>query len=359
MDEADAGSTVEASVTLALEPEAAFDVFVDELATALTGAGLTFEPEAKGRIVEDGREVGRVTAWVPGERIALAWRPADWAPEDVAAIEVRLERREAATRVVLELHGLGRLLGDEDELAGWFAGAMAAPLLRAASPRAFGDWVTDRRARRPSGAQARAYYRDPLYHYPNFRAILDELALRPADLLLEVGCGGGAFLADALASGCRAAAVDHSPEMVELARATNRAAVAEGRLDVRLAGADRLPFADAAFTCAVMTGVLGFLPDPIGSLQEIRRVLGPGGRLVALGSDPEMRGTPAAPEPMASRLHFYGSDELERLGRAAGFDTVAVVRRDLAPYAREAGVPEVHLPLFAGPGARFLLARRT
>ena len=38
---------------------------------------------------------------------------------------------------------------------------------------------TDRRARRPSGAEARASYGDPLYHWPNFRAILAELSLGP------------------------------------------------------------------------------------------------------------------------------------------------------------------------------------
>lgn len=47
------------------------------------------------------------------------------------------------------------------------------------APAGLGDWLTDRRARRPAGAQARAVYRDPLYHYPNFRAILAELALSP------------------------------------------------------------------------------------------------------------------------------------------------------------------------------------
>ena len=61
-----------------------------------------------------------------------------------------------------------------DELAGWFAGEVAAPFLRATAPAALGDWLTDRRARRPSGKQARGVYRDPTYHYPNFRVILAE-----------------------------------------------------------------------------------------------------------------------------------------------------------------------------------------
>ena len=243
-------------------------------------------------------------------------------------------------------------------LAGWFASEVAAPLLRAAAPQAIGDWITDRRARRPSGAGARTAYRDPVYHYPNFRVMLNELALTAEDYLLEVGCGGGAFLKLALQRGCRAAAVDHSPDMVRLAQEVNRDVVAEGRLDVREASGDALPFPDATFTCATMTGVLGFLPDPVATLAEIGRVLAPAGRLVVMGTDPELKGTPAAPEPMASRLRFYGSEALAELGLKAGFTEVQVVRRNLEPFAREAGVPEEHLPLFAGPGARFLLARR-
>jgi len=264
----------------------------------------------------------------------------------------------SGTRVVLEHKSWGRLLGDPGELAGWFARELVAPLLWATSPAALGDWLTDRQARRPSGPQSRAVYRAPLYHYPNFRVILAELALTPADYLIEVGCGGGALLKEALGSGCRASAVDHSREMVQLTTEVNHDAVAEGRLEVRQASADHLPFADDTFTCAAMTDVLGFLPDPVAAFREIRRVLVKGGRLVVLGSDPELQGTPAAPEPMASRLRFYDSDDLKRLAREAGLAEIHVVRRDLEPFAREVGVPEEHLPLFAGPGARFLFARK-
>jgi SAM-dependent methyltransferase len=225
------------------------------------------------------------------------------------------------------------------------------------TPARLGDWLTDRGARRPAGALARATYGDPVYHYPNFRVILAELAPGPDDRLLEVGCGGGALLRDALASGCSAAAIDHSPDMVRLARRTNARAIAQGRLEIVEAEADRLPFADQSFSRAAMTAVLGFLPDPVAALAEVRRVLAPGGRFVALGSDPEVRGTMAAPEPMASRLRFYDTEALEGLARRAGFDDVRVERRSLERFARECGVPQEHLELFAGEGPRFLLAR--
>jgi hypothetical protein len=76
------------------------------------------------------------------------------------------------------------------------------------------------------------------------------------------------------------------------------------------------------------------------------------------GSDPAVRGTPAAPEPFASRLQFYDDATHERLGREAGFDEVRVERHDMEQHAREVGVPEEHLPLFAGPGGPFLLLRK-
>jgi ubiquinone/menaquinone biosynthesis C-methylase UbiE len=356
-ESADEG-TIGLGIDLALAPAAAFDLIIEELAAALARAGIGFAPGPNGRVTEGEFEVGRVVAWEPGERALIEWQPAEWQPGETTAVELRLEPVAGGTRATMEHRGWGRLIGDPGELAGWFAGEAAAPLLRAMAPAAFGDWLTDRRARRPSGAAARAVYRAPLYHYPNFRVILAELALTPDDFLLEVGCGGGALLEAALRSGCRAAAVDHSPDMVRLARQVNHDAVAADRLEVHHASAHSLPFPDAGFTAAAMTGVLGFLPDPVAVLREIRRVLREDGRLVVLGSDPELRGTPAAPEPMASRLRFYEDHQLQRLGEAAGFREARVVRRDLAPFAREVGVPEEHLPLFEGPGASFLLARR-
>ncbi len=339
------------------EPAAAFAGVLDELELALARRGIRFEPGPAGRVCAGEAEIGRVVAWEPGTRALLEWRPTPWAEDEPARLELRAEPAGPGTRLVLELRGWGAVAGDAGDLVGWFASEVAAAVVAAATPDAVGDWITDRRARRPSGPGARAIYRDPLFHYPNFRVILAELALTPEDELVEVACGGGAFLKLALASGCRAAAIDHSEDMVRLAREENRDAIGAGRLDIRLGSADALPFPDGRFSCGAMTGVLGFLPDPVAALRELRRVLRPGGRLVVLGTDPELRGTPAAPEPMASRLRYYDEEQLIALGRAAGFGEVRAERRPMLDFAREAGVPEYALPLFAGPGARFLMAR--
>jgi SAM-dependent methyltransferase len=351
--------TVRVGVDVALPAEQAFARIVEELVAGLARLRIRFECSPEGRVFERGRAIGRVAAWESDRRIALEWHPADWRPELVTHVALRFEPVDGGSHVTLECRGLGLLLGDSCEILGWFARELAAPLLRATTSEALGDWLTDRWARRPTGVQASARYRGPVYHYPGFRVLLTELALRSDDCLLDVGCGGGAFLKDALRSGCWAAAVDHSPEMVAVARDANRDAVAEGRLTVVAASGNLLPFVNDTFTCASMHGMLGFLADPVQVLAEIRRVLRPGGRLVLSGTDPELKGTPACPEPIASRLRFYDDADLSDLAREAGFGWEGVLRRNLEDVAREVGIPEDELAIFAHHDARFLVARKT
>ena len=352
----DPNISVSVSLEAPLAPLELFDAIVAEVSTSLQNHWLELQPGAGGNIRGHDMEHARVTAWESGKLIRFEWRAADWS-EQASEVELRVEPTDQGSRATLSHRGWADLIGCDSEAAGWFASEVVAPFLRAITPERLGDWVTDRRARRPSGAGSRGMYREPVYHYPNFKVILAELALKPTDHLIEIGCGGGAMLNEALKSGCRAAAIDHSLEMVQTARQTNSQAIAEGRLVIEQASADHLPFPDSTFTAAAMTGVLGFLPDAVAAFREIRRVLRDGGRMVVMGADPAMRGTPAAPEPMASRLHFYTDEQHRQLALDAGFAEARVVRRNLLEYAREAGVPEEHLALFENP-APFLIARK-
>jgi SAM-dependent methyltransferase len=204
-------------------------------------------------------------------------------------------------------------LGDDD-LAAWEESGLAVD--------AFVDWLTDRVARRPAGARARTVYGAEEIHDFARRAILSALALGPDDRLLEVGCGGGLLLRDASASGAAVTGLDHSAEMVALARER-----APG-VQVVLGSAERLPFADDSFTAIAMSVVFLFCPDPAAVLGECRRVLSPGGRVALYTTAPELRGTQAAPEPLASRGHFHADQELAELARHAGLASVAVVNEN-------------------------------
>ena len=147
--------------------------------------------------------------------------------------------------------------------------------------------------------------------------------------------------------------------MVQVAREENREAIRDGRLGVVHAEADRIPFAHARFTCAATMNVFGFLDDPVAALSEILRVLRPGGRLLLFTISRDLIGTPAAPEPVASRFHFYEDAELRRLALEAGFTEARVERPDLEPHARAAGLTEEEVLHFRGErGAQLLTARK-
>jgi SAM-dependent methyltransferase len=352
--------SIRVSAEIALEPSEAFEVFVEELSTALANDEMHLSPGFKGHITDGNIEVGRFVKWLPGQLIQLEWHQADWKPGEVTKLDMKFEKIQGGTCLTLEHHEWGKMLEDSaGELVGWFSSQVAAPLVRAMRPKGFGDWLTDRRARRPTGAKARETYRDPTFHRPNFRAIIEVLKLTSADYLLEIGCGGGAFLREALVSGCRAAGIDHSSEMVRVAREANASAITEHRLELLEAEADELPYPDKMFTCAVMTGVFGFLEDPVKVLTEIRRVLSDDGRLVIFVLPRELRGTPAAPEPIASRIHFYEDQELLHLARKAGFRDVHVEHPDLDPYARELGLPKEFFEISAKAADQLLIARKS
>ncbi|MGP8077727.1 MAG: methyltransferase domain-containing protein [Thermoplasmata archaeon] len=352
--------SVTATFEVPLPPAVAFEAVLGELRDALALGGEMVELGPQGRIARRGTTVGRVTAWEPDRRLVLEWHPTTWMHDERTSVELRFDVISIGTRITCEVRGWGTLLGEDPrDLAGWFSHRTVAPLFRAVSPEGLGDWLTDRRVRRPAGPVARETYANPTFHWPNFLLILDRIALRPEDRLLEVGCGGGAFLHKALESGCRATAVDHSPEMVRLAIEQNREAVASGAVTILEGEASQLPVPDGAFTCAVMTGVIGFLPDPGAALKEIHRALGPGGRVAIYAATAALRGTPAAPEPFASRIRFFERAELEAIGREAGFVDVRVDEPSLEPYARSANLPAPVVEFFRGDtGALLLTARK-
>ena len=185
--------------------------------------------------------------------------------------------------------------------------------------------MTNRVARRPSGRRAREVYGADDVHSFAWEPVLEALQVTPGDLLLDVGCGGGVFLRRAVQTGCRAVGLDHSRDMVRLARQTTG-----GDARIVHGSAERLPFEDGEFTAISCLVAFFFFTDPVAVLREFRRVLDPEpGRVAVFTTPPEMKGTPAAPYPLASRGHFYEDRELEGLATAAGFTVARVTRTDI------------------------------
>ena len=123
---------VRKTITVEVSPERAFAVFTEEIGSwwPLEGKSIgaakaetaIIEPRVGGRWFEQGEDGstcdwGRVLAYEPPERIALAWQiSSDWRhdPEISSEVEVRfIAEGEERTRVELEHRGLAAAYGDQ------------------------------------------------------------------------------------------------------------------------------------------------------------------------------------------------------------------------------------------------------
>ena len=101
----------------------------------------------------------------------------------------------------------------------------------------------------------------------------------PAERILDIGTGPGYLLAALHQTLPNAAlvGVDISPAMITQARRNMNAYGQDGRIEVKVAGASTLPFADGTFDRVVSTGSLHHWKEPLRALAEAHRVLRPGG----------------------------------------------------------------------------------
>ncbi len=138
-----------AEVVVPATPAEAFAIFTDEIGLWWRrdtpywndpdrGLSVRIEPFVGGRFIEvhdldagTGLEVGRVTAWEPGERLGLTWSQVGWPDGVTTDVVVTFAPAAGGTRVRLEHSGFDRVpegaafVGGYDqgwkEVLGWFA----------------------------------------------------------------------------------------------------------------------------------------------------------------------------------------------------------------------------------------------
>jgi SAM-dependent methyltransferase len=153
---------------------------------------------------------------------------------------------------------------------------------------------------------------------------LEMLRLQPSDTVLDLACGPGNFtrrFAGAVGESGLVLGVDASPTMLaQAARDTDAANVVYLRAD-----AGGLPFHDASVDAACCFAALNLIAKPMRALDEMRRVLRPGGRLAIFTSCARGPAPLAAVEGPLARLAgmtLFGHDELVDALAARGFDQV-------------------------------------
>jgi len=101
----------------------------------------------------------------------------------------------------------------------------------------------------------------------------------PADrgTVLDVATGTGLVAELLLGAGHPVTGLDQSPEMLDAASARF-----DGRVELVLASAESLPFADGSFDHLTFTYLLRYVDDPRAVLRELARVVRPGGTIAML-----------------------------------------------------------------------------
>jgi uncharacterized protein YndB with AHSA1/START domain len=135
-----ARQSAQAEVTVPASPDEAFRLFTADIGLWWRretpywndrdrGVSIRIEPGVGGRFIEvydvqtgSGMEIGRVTAWEPGRRLALTWTQAGWPQGASTQLEVTFEPARGGALVRLEHTGFERVPGAGEFIAGYDAG---------------------------------------------------------------------------------------------------------------------------------------------------------------------------------------------------------------------------------------------
>lgn len=180
--------------------------------------------------------------------------------------------------------------------------------------------------------QARRYDRAIELLNRRFHAMTEHVAaaVGDSDEVLEIGAGTGIVTLQVAPVVGRVVATDRSSEMLEILRGRLAEANATN-VDVEVADALALTYADESFDAVIMANLLHLLPEPAAALAEARRVLRRPGLLCAPtfchGETWNARlvsyGLGLARFPVRTR---FSGDELRTTIEVAGFEVVKATK---------------------------------
>lgn len=157
------------------------------------------------------------------------------------------------------------------------------------------------------------------------RWVVSLLNVQPTDRVLEIGFGPGIATRELsrLASCGQIFGIDHSQVMLRQANKRNSVAVRAGRVDLRLGSVKLLPDFGGPLDKILAVNSVGFWPDPVARLTELRSMLRAGGE-IAIASEPRC---PGATRETSARA----AGEIASQLREAGFSETRVETLDLEP----------------------------
>ena len=147
--------------------------------------------------------------------------------------------------------------------------------------------------------------------------------------ILDVGCGGGRTIEKlaALAIEGTVSGVDYSAGSVAASRAKNAALITSGRVEIEQASVSQLPFPADKFDLVTAVETQYYWPDLVKDMQEILRVLKPGGKLVVIAESYKKGAHNWLQAPVMKLLKSSSLDvdDHRRLFSAAGYTEIEIL----------------------------------
>lgn len=196
---------------------------------------------------------------------------------------------------------------------------------------------------RPKGALGRVMLSFMNYtHAPLTSWGLKQVDVHDGWTMLDVGCGGGFTIRRLLkqSRGAQVYGIDISEESVAKARKVN-ADVLDKQVFIVQGSAENLPYEDSQFDLVTAVETVYFWPDLPHCLQQVHRVLKPGGKFAILVEvvDSDSKWT-----NVVEGMTAYTPEQLKQLLDAAGFVQTEIYRKK-PTYATIIGVKKYTFPL--------------
>jgi ubiquinone/menaquinone biosynthesis C-methylase UbiE len=150
------------------------------------------------------------------------------------------------------------------------------------------------------------------------------LGIDDDDYVLEIGFGNGKYIAEIIerVKGTHVMGLDFSDEMVKTATKINKNSIKEGRVQIEQGEVEKIPFSNGMFDKIFTVNTIYFWSDPILGLQEIKRVLKPGGRLAITFRSKEIMSQRTSDEYDFS-LFTPEAEEVQSLLKDTGFTNIS------------------------------------
>jgi SAM-dependent methyltransferase len=171
--------------------------------------------------------------------------------------------------------------------------------------------------------------------------LVQAAGVRPGQHVLDVAAGAGNVALPAARAGARVVASDLTPELLEAGRrlaGAELAASTRAAIEWRVADAEDLPFAEAAFDAVLSCVGVMFAPHHQVAADELVRVSRPGGTIGLVSWTPEgfigqmfatMKPYAAAPPPGAQPPPLWGDEEHVRTLLGGRVSDLVATRRTL------------------------------